>query len=98
MEKTVNTESQNGWGWKGPLEVTWSTIPAQAGPPTTSCPRPCSYSFWTPPKLETPQPLRATCSMLGHPHSEKNISWCSDRSPCVSLCDHCLLPYHWAPL
>lgn len=31
-------ESQNGRGWKSPLEVMWSTLPAQAGPPRATCP------------------------------------------------------------
>lgn len=31
------SESQNSWGWKGPLEVTCSKPPAQAGPPRTGC-------------------------------------------------------------
>ena len=35
------TESQNGWSWKGPLEVIFSTHPAQARSPTAGCPGPC---------------------------------------------------------
>lgn len=31
------TEIQNGWGWKGFLEVIQDNPPAQAGPPTTGC-------------------------------------------------------------
>lgn len=33
------TESQNSWGWKGPLEIT------QAGLPKAGCPGPCSDVF-----------------------------------------------------
>lgn len=32
LEIAAFTESQNGWGWAGPLEVTWSNVPAQAVP------------------------------------------------------------------
>lgn len=33
-----HTEPQDVWGWKGPLKVTWSSPPAQAGPPRAGCP------------------------------------------------------------
>jgi len=35
------TESQNGRGWKGPLWVTQSNPPAQAGSPRAGCTGPC---------------------------------------------------------
>ena len=35
------TESQNGRGWKGPLWVTQSNPPAEAGSPTAGCRGPC---------------------------------------------------------
>ena len=35
------TESQNGRGWKGPLWVTQSNPPAEAGSPTAGCTGPC---------------------------------------------------------
>ena len=35
------TDSQNGRGGKGPLEVTWSKPPAQPGPPRAGCPALC---------------------------------------------------------
>jgi len=31
LTKTIR--SQSGWGLSGPLEVSWSNPPAQAGPP-----------------------------------------------------------------
>lgn len=37
-EAPGNTESQSGWGWKGFLEDIWSNPPAQAVPPSASCP------------------------------------------------------------
>lgn len=39
------TESQNGWGWKAPLEVIWSNSTAQAGWPGSSCPGTYPNSF-----------------------------------------------------
>jgi len=40
--RVVITESQNVWGWKGPLWVTQSNPPAEAGSPRAGCtgPRP----------------------------------------------------------
>lgn len=32
-ERSNNTESQSGSGWKGPQWLTWSILPAQAGFP-----------------------------------------------------------------
>lgn len=39
------TESQNGRGWMGPLEVTLSNPPAQAGSPRAGCPGPHPDGF-----------------------------------------------------
>lgn len=33
--------------------------------------------------------------LLHHPHG---VSWCSDRTSCVSISAHCLWFCHWAPL
>lgn len=38
------TQSQDGWDWKGPLEIIWPR-PAQAGQPTAGCPGLCP-SCW----------------------------------------------------
>ena len=56
------TESQNGWGWRAPPEVIWSTHPAQAGPPRPGCPGPCPEKFWLSLRMETPQSAWATQS------------------------------------
>lgn len=58
--------SQNGWGCKGPLEVTLSKPPAQAGSPRTHCPGLCPGGFWVSFRMEIPQPLWELClsSML----------------------------------
>ena len=47
---TPHLESQNGWGWQGPLEPSGPT-PAQEGPPRGGCPGTyssdlCPSSFW----------------------------------------------------
>ena len=39
--KTSFTESQNGRSWKGPLWVTQSNPPTEAGSPTAGCTGPC---------------------------------------------------------
>lgn len=39
------TESQNGWGWEGPLEVILSNPPAQAGSPRAGWQGSCPEGF-----------------------------------------------------
>lgn len=39
------TESQKGWGLKGPLKFSQHDFPPQAGPPRVSCPSPCPDYF-----------------------------------------------------
>lgn len=55
------TESQDVWGWKGPLEIILSYFPAQAGTCRTSSPGPRPQGFWISPKMEAPQPLGNLC-------------------------------------
>ena len=38
-------ESQNGWVWKGPLKIIWSSLPAQPGPSKANWPGPCPDGF-----------------------------------------------------
>jgi len=52
---SVFTESQNGWGWKGLLDVILSCPPVQAGPPTAGCPGPCPDGFLVFTRMESPQ-------------------------------------------
>ena len=89
------TESQSGWGWKGPLKIIWSSPPVQAGPPRASCPGPHPDGFWLSPIYShlSGQPV----PVLSHPHSKKVVSWCSEGTCCVSVCAHCLWSCHWAP-
>ena len=51
--------TQNSRGWKGPLWVTQSNPPAEAGSPTASCTGPCPGGSGISPEKETPQPLWA---------------------------------------
>lgn len=61
-------ESENGWGWKGPVEVTWSNLPAPAKPTTKAgCLGPCPDDSWVPAHMETPQPLQAACASAPSP-------------------------------
>lgn len=46
--------SQNGRGWKGPLQVIWSNSSAQTGPTGAGCPGQCPDSFWMSPRREIP--------------------------------------------
>lgn len=46
-----------------PLEVICSNHTAEAGSPRTSCLRPCLDGFWSSPRMETPQPLQAICTI-----------------------------------
>jgi len=41
-----HTESQNGWGWKGPLGIIQSNTPAKAGSPTAGCTGPRPGRVW----------------------------------------------------
>lgn len=50
------TKSQTGWGWKGPLQVMISKLPAQAGVPRASCWRPCLHGFWISPRTDSTIP------------------------------------------
>lgn len=51
------SDTQNGWCWKVRLEVIWSNILAQAGPPRTDCSEPCPDCFSTSPRMEISYPL-----------------------------------------
>lgn len=45
-------ETQNGWGWKEPLELIWSNPLAQSGL-LVICAEPCLESFWISARWET---------------------------------------------
>ena len=91
-------ESQNSWGWNKALEVVWSNSPAQARPPEAGWPGPCPGSFLISSRMESPQPLSATCASAWSPPQWKNVFWCVEGTSCVSVCAHCFWSCHWAPL
>lgn len=66
FSKLLVTESQKGWGWKRPLGVIKSNIPAQAGSPRACCSGFCPYSSCITSGKETPW----TTSL-------DNLLWCS---------------------
>ena len=92
------TESQNGRGWNGPLWVIWSNPPAEAGSPTVGCRGPCPGRSWISPEKETPQPPWAACSSAPSPSEGRSSSSRSDGTAYSSVCAHCPLSCHWAPL
>ena len=47
---------------------------------------------------ETPQPPWAACSSAPSPSEGRNSSSCSDGTSCASVCAHCPLSCHQAPL
>lgn len=50
-----------GWFiWKGPLEVTWSNLPAPTGPPRANCTEPCP-DIWSSPGMEIPEIPHPLC-------------------------------------
>ena len=75
-----------------------SPTPAKAGTPTTGCTGPCPGGFWISPEKETPQPPWAACSRAPSPSKWRSSSSCSDRTSYASVCAHCPLSSHWAPL
>ena len=61
---------QNRWGWKGPLEITSSNLPAQAGSARAGCP----VRFLISARMETPPPLWATYASVQLPsHTSSKI-------------------------
>jgi len=74
----TTTESQNGRGWKGPLWVTQSNPPAQAGSPRAGCTAPRPGRAGISPEKETPQPPWAACSSAPSPSEGRSSSSCSD--------------------
>lgn len=65
------TKPQTGWGWKGLLEVIWSSCPAQEGHLELDCPGPCPHTFeylqWWRPHTFSGWAVTGLC----HPHSKK---------------------------
>lgn len=88
----IDTEPENGWGSKGPLEVIWSHPLLKQGHPGIIAQDHFLMAFgylhaWRPYTFSG-QPV----PVLIHAHTEKkNVSWCSEATFSISLCAHCLV-------
>jgi len=83
------TESQNHsmvGVWKGPLWVTQSNPPAEAGSPTAGFTAPRPGRSGISPEKETPQPALAACSRAPSPSEGRSSSSCSDGTSYASVC------------
>lgn len=80
---------------EAPLEVTWSNCSAQARSPRAGCTRLCLVGFWVCLRMETTQPLWATCASTWSPSQEKSVFWCSKWTSSVSVCAYCPMSCHW---
>ena len=67
------TESQTGWGWKGPLEVIWSNAPGPAEPLRVGCPELGPDGFWISQRMGIHHLSGQPVPVLSHPHSEKTF-------------------------
>ena len=90
-------ESQNVRGWKGPLWVTQSNPPAEAGSPRAGCTAPRPGRAGISPEKQTPQPPWAAWARAPSP-SEWSSSSSSAGTCCASFCARCPLSCRWAPL
>jgi len=93
-----STESQNVRGWKGPLWVTQSSPPAEAGSPRAGCTGPHPGGAWISPEKETPQPPWAAWARSPSPSEGRSSSASSAGTSSASVCAHCPLSCCWAPL
>lgn len=59
--------SENCWGWKGPLEMTWTHLLLQACSAGAGCPRISPAGFWISPQPDTPKLCWATCADISKP-------------------------------
>lgn len=67
------TETGNGWGWQGPLEVIQPNPPVQGSPPASS-PELHPGGFWISPEKETAQPLCEASSSALPSHTHKLLT------------------------
>jgi len=65
------TGLENCWVWEGPLEITWSNLPAPVGPGGDIWPGLCPVKFWlSPNRRDSTSSTCASVSLLSH---EKNF-------------------------
>lgn len=72
-----NTDSQNGWGWKGLLDIIWSKFPPPAGTTTADRPAPYSGGLLVSPRRKKTQPytIIANPHLIKEPHITIEIRW-----------------------
>lgn len=68
------TKTQNGWHWKGPLDVTSLNLPGQAGPPRATCSGPCPDSSCVSTRRESSPPPWAAWGSAWSPSQSKDLS------------------------
>lgn len=81
--------AQNGWDRKGPLQVSLSSSPARAGPPTAGCPGQSSEEFWLPLRTADSLISQASLCLCSVTPQWRSVSRCSDRT-----CYICLFFYY----
>lgn len=91
----VRGKSRNGWIWKAPLHVILSNHTAQAEPLGVICLSQCSNNFRICQWREMPQPLWVACASAQSPSQYISVSWCWERTSCVSIFVYCLLSCCW---
>lgn len=86
-------ESQNGWGWKRPLEVFWSNHPVKHGHPELVAWAVSRYLLNNPKDRDSPASLDSLCQCSVT--VKKSIFLCSGETSFVSACAHCFLSCPW---
>jgi len=84
------TQPQRGWGRKGPLELIRFKTPARAGSALSRLPRNMSRWF-----LSISVGKLCQCSVT---LTVKRVSWCSERTSCVSVYAWCFWSCHLVSL
>lgn len=89
------TGSHNGWSWKGHLDVIWSNLPAQAGPPK---PNFWDFFFNIPKDWDFTTSLGNLLSVLHHLHT-KNVFPDVQKAPPVfqpvPIASDPVIRHHW---
>ena len=89
---SCHTESQNGRGWKGPLEIIYSNPPAKAGSPQQAAQDLVQAGLEYLQRRRIHKPPWAACSRAPSPSEGRSSSSCSDETSYASVCAHCPKP------
>lgn len=88
-------ESQNGWGCKGLLEVTWSNPVPQAWSPRGLLYKTTFWQFLNISKKgDFMKSVGNLCPTMSGPQW-KSDSWHWQGASCVPVCVQCFVPHHW---